>query len=468
VENCSLREAFDLSRYLFRVDFEIFSSNLTSYKSPLRSICQLQYNSISQFTKPIKYSLITIQIHRDRTNYSTQMEQELKEIPSYFLCPISLELMQDPVTPLTGITYDRSSIDKWLQTNKPHTCPVTRQPLTDLTLTPNHTLRRLIQSWCAANTVYGYEPPPTPKPPVDPVHLTQLLNSAQKRATRVESLRAIRIIVSQSETNSRNVASTPGMVAFLASLITDQNSLNEALPILCSLHLSESNIIEIIEKNGNIIDSLAEVLRKSHNHIRSHAVQLLRSITENAPPTRIVNVQQELLRELVNAVRDQVMTKSALYVLAGLCSYGRNRIKVVRAGAVPVLIEMLLDEPERRICELAMVVLDRLCGCAEGRAEVTGHAAGIAIMERKILSVSHLASERAVRILWLVARHVATPAILHEMMQVGAVGKLCLVLQSEDCGAKAKEKVMEVLRLHHNVWRNSPCLLPQFLNLYPS
>ncbi|KAJ4747705.1 U-box domain-containing family protein [Rhynchospora pubera] len=397
------------------------------------------------------------------------MEQQQIEIPSYFLCPISLELMQDPVTLLTGITYDRSSIEKWLVTNKPHTCPVTRQPLSDLTLTPNHTLCRLIQSWCDANSAYGYEPPPTPKPPVDLDHLANLLASAQKPATRVESLREIKSIVSESETNRRHVLSTPGMVTFLASLVTEQSSLNEALSILCSLHLSESNIIEIIEQHGDIMDSLAVVLQsKSANYIRSYAVQFLRSITEHVSPTRLVNVQQELFQELVNTVRDQVMTKSALYVLAGLCPYGRNRIKAVRAGAVPVLIQMLLDEPERRICELALVVLDRLCGCAEGRAEVASHPTGIAIVEKKILRVSHLATERAVRILWLVARHVATPAVLHEMVQVGAVNKLCLVLQSEDCGAKAKEKAMDVLRLHHNVWRNSPCLLPQFLKLYPS
>ncbi|KAF3332021.1 E3 ubiquitin-protein ligase PUB22-like protein [Carex littledalei] len=396
------------------------------------------------------------------------MEQQQVEIPTYFLCPISLELMQDPVALVTGITYDRSSIEKWIKTNKPHTCPVTRQPLIDLILTPNHTLRRLIQSWCAANTIHGYEPPPTPKPPVDPIHLARLLASAQKPATRVESLREIKNIVSESDTNRRNVVSTPGMVVFLASLVTEQNLLNDALSILCSLQLSEENIIEVIEKYSDIMDSLAVVLQKSDNHIRSHAVQFLRSIIEHVSPSRIVNVQQELFKELVNAVRDQVMTKCALHVLAGLCPYGRNRIKAVRTGAVPVLIEILLDEPERRICELALVVLDRLCGCAEGRAEVAGHAAGIAIVSRKIVRVSHLASERAVRILWLVARHVATPAVLHEMMQVGAVGKLCLVLQSEDCGAKAKEKSMEILKLHHNIWRNSSCLLPQFLSLYPS
>jgi hypothetical protein len=67
------------------------------------------------------------------------------EVPYYFICPISLQIMKDPVTAITGITYDRESIEHWLFISKNTTCPVTKQPLPrDSGLTPNHTLRRLI------------------------------------------------------------------------------------------------------------------------------------------------------------------------------------------------------------------------------------------------------------------------------------------------------------------------------------
>ena len=39
---------------------------------------------------------------------------ELQETPSVFICPISLDPMQDPVTLCTGQTYERSNILKWL------------------------------------------------------------------------------------------------------------------------------------------------------------------------------------------------------------------------------------------------------------------------------------------------------------------------------------------------------------------
>jgi hypothetical protein len=77
------------------------------------------------------------------------------DVPSFFVCPISLEIMKDPVTVSTGITYDRESIEKWLISKKNKTCPVTKQQLSDYTdLTP--TLRRLIQAWCTLNASRAY------------------------------------------------------------------------------------------------------------------------------------------------------------------------------------------------------------------------------------------------------------------------------------------------------------------------
>lgn len=77
------------------------------------------------------------------------MEVAAAEVPSYFLCPISLEIMRDPVTLATGITYDRSSIERWMfggggGDGGKGTCPVTRRQLApaEREATPNHTLRQ--------------------------------------------------------------------------------------------------------------------------------------------------------------------------------------------------------------------------------------------------------------------------------------------------------------------------------------
>ncbi|KAK6163632.1 hypothetical protein DH2020_000496 [Rehmannia glutinosa] len=49
---------------------------------------------------------------------------------------------------------------------------------------------------------------------------------------------------------------------------------------------------------------------------------------------------------------------------------------------------------DRRACELILMVLDQLCSCAEGRAEVLRHGAGLAIVSKKILRVSHAESDK--------------------------------------------------------------------------
>ncbi|TQD91043.1 hypothetical protein C1H46_023377 [Malus baccata] len=83
-------------------------------------------------------------------------------IPTHFWFLISLDLMKDPVTLSTGITYDRSNIEKWIETGN-NTCPVTNQELMSFDQILNHALRRMIQDWCVENRSYGIERIPTPR-----------------------------------------------------------------------------------------------------------------------------------------------------------------------------------------------------------------------------------------------------------------------------------------------------------------
>ncbi|KAK9821981.1 hypothetical protein WJX81_001302 [Elliptochloris bilobata] len=63
-----------------------------------------------------------------------------------FRCPISLEIMKDPVMAADGHTYERRSIESWLESHD--TSPLTNAKLDHLYLTPNHTLRAVIHSMC--------------------------------------------------------------------------------------------------------------------------------------------------------------------------------------------------------------------------------------------------------------------------------------------------------------------------------
>ncbi|RVW48220.1 U-box domain-containing protein 15 [Vitis vinifera] len=87
---------------------------------------------------------------KERAGLSAEAKVPSLVIPHEFLCPISLEIMTDPVIVATGQTYERESIQKWLDSDH-HTCPKTGQTLVHLSLAPNYALRNLILQWCEKN-----------------------------------------------------------------------------------------------------------------------------------------------------------------------------------------------------------------------------------------------------------------------------------------------------------------------------
>lgn len=272
---------------------------------------------------------------------------------------------------------------------------------------------------------------------------------------------------------NKNSLEAAGAVEFIASLISsvDQSIMQVAVEVLFHLRSLESHLKDLMIYDGDrFIDSLVQVLKRGDYQSRGHATILLKSVFELAVPTRLISARVDLFIEIVNVVRDRISQqafKAALKLLVELCPWGRNRIKAVESGAVSVLIEALLNTQEKRACELILFSLDQLCGCAEGRAEFLRHAAGLAIVSKKIFRVSHVASDWAVRILSSICRFSATSGVVMEMLQVGVVAKLCLVLQV-DCRLKTKERAREVLRLHSRVWKSSPCVPAHLLSFYPS
>lgn len=69
-------------------------------------------------------------------------------LPENFICPITQDIMTDPVICSDGITYEKNAIVRWLQSN--NTSPVTRKYISN-TLIPNIALRNTIQDYIKDN-----------------------------------------------------------------------------------------------------------------------------------------------------------------------------------------------------------------------------------------------------------------------------------------------------------------------------
>ncbi|KAL0327362.1 UNVERIFIED_CONTAM: U-box domain-containing protein 45 [Sesamum angustifolium] len=79
--------------------------------------------------------------------------------PEELRCPISLQLMYDPVIIASGLTYERVCMERWFADGH-NTCPETQQQLPHLSLIPNHSVKRLVASWCEQNGVPIPDGPP--------------------------------------------------------------------------------------------------------------------------------------------------------------------------------------------------------------------------------------------------------------------------------------------------------------------
>ena len=78
-----------------------------------------------------------------------QHRGEALPIPEAYLCPITGEIMREPVMDRDGHTFERVAIERWVRDH--HNCPNSRVPLELTDLAPNRALRDLIEEFLTAN-----------------------------------------------------------------------------------------------------------------------------------------------------------------------------------------------------------------------------------------------------------------------------------------------------------------------------
>ncbi|KAL3536028.1 hypothetical protein ACH5RR_004489 [Cinchona calisaya] len=396
------------------------------------------------------------------------------EIPEYFICPISLQIMKDPVTAATGITYDREGIEHWLLKGHNTICPVTKQPLPkDSELTPNNTLRRLIRAWCAANSANDVDQVPTPKPPMSKLYFLNLFRGLWLPTSQLQSLQNLERLATENESNRMQMVEA-GVVKPIISFVVEchkkevTTGLAKALNIFFLIRSSLINQTKLVLlENDEIIDALTWVLGWD-NHleddpltIKTHAISAMKILVQMAKSVAMVRLKPDCFSRILCYIREKGSSRqginAALQIMLDSCSWGRNRIMMVEAGTVFELIELEFNSTEKKTTELILGILFHLCSCADGRAQFLSHAAGVAVVTKRILKVSPAADARAMLILLSISKFSGTVGVLQEMLRVGAVAKLCMVIQA-NCESYLKDKAREILRTHSSVWKDSPCI----------
>lgn len=247
--------------------------------------------------------------------------------PEELRCPISLQLMYDPVIIASGQTYERICIEKWFSDGH-NTCPKTQQQLSHLCLTPNYCVKGLVASWCEQNGVIVPDGPPESLDlnywrlalsETDSVNSKSMdsINSCRPKGVKVVPLDETGIIEEAED--------------YEVEVVSDQKE--------CEVNVFEryDDLLSILCKEGN--------LRK-----KCLAVEKIRHLLKDDEEARIYmganGFVEALLRFLEASVRDnnemaQEIGAMALFNLA--VNNNRNKEMMLAEGVLSVLREMIAN-----------------------------------------------------------------------------------------------------------------------------
>ena len=123
-----------------------FSDNddLTEYVISGEYVAGQKYGPLTNSLKNKTTWLFNIETYNEEAFHFQIAAQKRKSIPTDFLCPISYEIMFDPVITECGMTYERKNIEKWLTEHT--TDPLTKQEITN-SLYPNIIFRKKVKEF---------------------------------------------------------------------------------------------------------------------------------------------------------------------------------------------------------------------------------------------------------------------------------------------------------------------------------
>lgn len=383
-------------------------------------------------------------------------------IPQLFMCPISLDLIKDPVTLCTGQTYDRSSIEKWLATGN-LTCPVTMQKLHDPSMVPNHTLRHLIDQWLQI----GPEFDPDYLKTIDSLSLLkQNLESHEANLeSKLQTLQKIQALPVESPSGNSyflQLGFLPLLLELLFGKVESKPSqesvkfAEQALScVIRLLSLGEYESLNMLKEESKL-ESFQVLFAHGTCLIKRslcHLIEAISSSLETRELSAILGKNRLLLHELVLLVHQTNGASDAgIKAISALCSLESNRENLVQEGVISGLLTYIsnAERHERTLVPKALATIELLLGLESAKEAVINNPNGVNALVKMVFRVSdHEGSESAVRSLMIMCTD--SLRAREEAICAGVLTQLLLLLQSQ-CSGWTKTRARMLLKLLRSKW----------------
>ncbi|XP_071717007.1 U-box domain-containing protein 9-like [Rutidosis leptorrhynchoides] len=328
--------------------------------------------------------------------------------PPEFCCPLSKELMRDPVILSTGQTYDRPYIQKWLKAGN-RICPNTQQVLSHTILTPNHLVRDLITQWCKN---LGVQFP------------THLQYSDQDELTEAD----------------RDL-----FISLLKKMSSTQCEQKEAARTLRSLTKRMPSFRALFGENLEAIPQLLTPLCQNncdndiHPDLQEDLITTLLNLSIHDNNKKLVAEIPMVMPLLLDALRygtieTRTNAAATLFTLSALDS---NKSLIGKAGGLKPLIDLLDEGHPLSMKDVASAIFN-LCITHENKARAVRDGA-VRTLLHKIKNRVHVDE-----LLSILAMLSTNQKAVEEMGDLGAVSCLLCLIKETNC-ARNKENCIAVL-----------------------
>lgn len=212
----------------------------------------------------------------DRGSHSDESYHEKFHIePVYdaFVCPLTKQIMQDPVTLETGVSYEREAIEKWFREcrdgGRNPVCPLTSKELHSFDLNPSIALRKTIEEWTKRN---------------EAAQLDIACRSLTPGSSENDILEALNFVsrMCQKSSSNKNVVRKAELIPMIAAMLKSGSSrvrckVLETLLIL----IEENDENKEVFATGDTVRTIVKFLSHEHSQEREEAVSLLYELSKS-------------------------------------------------------------------------------------------------------------------------------------------------------------------------------------------
>ncbi|XP_056691334.1 putative U-box domain-containing protein 42 [Spinacia oleracea] len=312
-------------------------------------------------------------------NMSLEGANHMEPMYKSFICPLTNQIMDDPVTISNGMTYERSAITEYftkIGNSEEVNCPITREKLQSKGMSPNIALRNIIHEWkdrndsarlknihtalsigsttesmilAALNDLKKiFLKSPKKKKEVHNIGIIPLLVrllELRDRIVRCAVLEMIRLIVQEDEAKEQ-IAKTPAISATIKMLSSSYQPIRHAA-LLLLIEFSKCKILS--EKIGHVTGGILILLQTKYNRsvdafASEAADQILRNMEQCPNNIRFIAENGYLEPFLRNLVEGSEERKLEMISYLGEIILEDESKTYVAEKITPVLIQMLHNE----------------------------------------------------------------------------------------------------------------------------